>query len=60
MYPGFVGFTRGFRRVCRREKFVFWRRKIGLLDGNIAFITGGGSGVGKGTARRFAAEDAVG
>lgn len=32
---------------------------MGLLDHKRAFITGGGSGIGAATARRFAAEGAV-
>jgi NAD(P)-dependent dehydrogenase (short-subunit alcohol dehydrogenase family) len=31
---------------------------MSMLDGRVAFITGGGSGIGEGTARRFAQEGA--
>src|SRR4051812_32021594 len=42
-------------RGCRR---TIYNRGMGQLDGKIAFVTGGESGIGRGTAIRFAKEGA--
>jgi len=52
----------GERETWEFEHWELERRKVrgaaGLLDGKIAFVVGGGSGIGEATARLFASEGA--
>ena len=50
--------NRSVRSVVHSSSYLSWDRRVGRLDGKVAVVTGGASGMGAATVRRFVAEGA--